>query len=78
MKVKVVGLKDVNFVDSSSGKNITGTTIFVLKEEKHTVGLESGKYFIKSSINIDGLKVNDNVDLLFNERGKVESLTICK
>lgn len=78
MKVKVVGIRKVDFPDINTGMQITGYTLYCLKEDKHVVGFEGKKFFIKSSIDITGLKVNDVVDILFNERGKVESLTISK
>ena len=78
MKIKVVGIRNVDFTDTRSGDRITGHTIYGLKEDANVVGYEGKKFFIKNSIDISNLKVNDVCDVYFNEKGKVDTLTISK
>ena len=78
MKGQIIGIRSVDFTDSSTGKAIVGTTMYVGKKNPYVRGLEPKKIFLNSSIDCSEFKVNDMVDVSFNEYGKVDSISLDK
>lgn len=67
----VIGIRNVNFTDQKSGANITGTTLYCTTLNDFVKGVEGKKFFVPQRIDLSWLKVNDNVEIAFNEYGKV-------
>lgn len=78
MQVTVIGIRNVNFIDSSSGNNIIGTSLYIGFKSDGVRGLETKKIFIKDSIDTSNLKVNDKININFNMYGKVDSIDFIK
>lgn len=78
MKVNVIGIRKVNFVDNASGAPINGHTIYCTHVADGVLGLEGKKFFIKSALDISKVELGSDVELFFNERGKVDSLQVIK
>ena len=76
MLFKVFGIRPVNFTDSSSGNLITGTTLYLGCKNDYVTGMETSKVFVKNSIDCSKLKVNDMVNINYNQYGKVDSLSL--
>lgn len=80
MKVKVVGLRRVNFTDQSNGRVVLGTSLYAVYPDPDVVGERSDKFFIDDNLKLDLSQVQPGVslELLFNRRGKVSSFNILK
>ena len=75
MEAKLIGVMGVDF-SNNQGEKIQGTNIFVAFKDENVQGLRTEKFFLKSDIDIpDQTKVNDTLNLVFNHKGKIESLS---
>lgn len=72
MQVKVLGISHVKFTNNN-GENINGTNLYCGFKDENTVGIRADKFFLKDGIQVD-CKPNDTIELVFNMRGKVESV----
>lgn len=71
---KIVGMRDVNFTDQKSGAQIVGKTLFVTHKVDGVLGEEGKKYFVKSGIALTGVTIGSNVDIFFDDRGKITNV----
>lgn len=76
MKYKIYGKRLVNFTDAKSGSQITGTTLYLGTRNDYVEGVETKKVFVKNSIDCSSLKVNDTININYNEYGKVDSIEV--
>lgn len=77
-KWKVVGWRDVDFKDQSSGKQVTGTTLFLYGEsdDPKVHGFVTQKLFIsKEYVKYDPV-LNQQIGINFNRYGKVQSIEV--
>lgn len=77
-KWKVVGWRDVDFKDQSSGKQVAGTSLFLARpgEGDKIHGLEVQKLFISREY-VDYKPVeNQMIGINFNRYGKVQSIEV--
>lgn len=78
----VVGFKDVDFKDKSSGASVQGVTVYVTFEEeidKKLNGLMCDKIFIplsKFKSVCENVKVGSILDISYNRFGKVGNVTL--
>lgn len=72
MQVKVLGISQVKFTNNN-GETINGTNLYCGYKDENTVGIRADKFFLKDGIQVD-CKPNDTIELVFNMRGKVESV----
>lgn len=73
MEVTFLGKKKINF-ENERGEQISGTTVFFAFPEDGIDGLMAGKAFLRGSIEIPAVKSGEQVDLTFNNRGKVTAM----
>lgn len=74
MQVKIVGVQNVNFTNSS-GEVIKGMNIFVGFKDENVEGLRTEKFFLREGISLPKeTKLNDTIDLSFNHKGKIEMI----
>lgn len=71
MKVKLVGIQHVSFTNNN-GEVIKGMNIHCAFKDEHVEGLRTEKFFLKDDIKLPECKINDDLDIVFNMRGKVE------
>jgi len=75
MIVKVVGIQALEF-SNSLGQEVKGTNIFTVYPEENVDGLRTDKFFLKDGMNLSkDVKLNDSVNISFNRKGKIESIT---
>ncbi len=75
MQVKTVGFQPINFTNAN-GEQIQGTNLFVAFKDDNVQGLRTEKFFVKSEIALpEQTKVNDILEISFNHKGKIESIT---
>lgn len=78
----VVGFKDVDFKDKSSGASVQGVTVYVTFEEENDTklkGLMCDKIFIplsKFESVCENVKVGSILDISYNRFGKVGNVTL--
>lgn len=74
----LIGIRKVDFTDRQTGNRILGNTIYVTCPEDGVVGVSGRKYFVSSRIDISSFKIGDNIDIFFNDKGKVQSIITIK
>lgn len=75
MQAKLLGVMPVNF-RNNQGEEISGTNIFVAFKDENVEGLRAEKLFLKENIPFpDNIKLNDNLEIAFNYKGKVEMIS---
>ncbi len=75
MKFKLVGIQRLDF-KNSAGEQISGTNIYCAYQDENTEGARTEKFFLKEGVALpQGIKVNDLIDVSFNMKGKVESVS---
>lgn len=77
-KWTVVGFRNVNFKDDSSGKQVTGFSLFLLRdtEDEKVTGQECQKIFISSQYVNYTPELGDEIVLLYNKYGKVGAVQV--
>lgn len=74
MQIRLIGYQPISFTNRE-GEIISGTNIFCAFKDSNVEGLRTEKFFVKPDIKIPELKVNDLLELSFNMRGKIESVS---
>lgn len=76
MQAKLLGFMGVDFTNKD-GEQIVGMNIFVAFKDENIHGLRAEKFFLKEGISLpEQVKVNDTLEISFNYKGKIESITI--
>ncbi|MCX4341755.1 MAG: hypothetical protein OSJ72_19260 [Lachnospiraceae bacterium] len=74
MKAKLIGYAPVGFT-TPNGKLVEGMTISVGYSDEHTTGMRAKRFFVKKEIGIPQVKIGEDINIFFNQRGKVEAIT---
>ena len=86
MKVKLLGVRPVDFTDEKTGEIIEGISMYIVYPDPDVYGVIADKKFIRNDaaeklgIDIKSLTdgINKDIDIELNPRGKLSSITICK
>lgn len=73
----LIGYSEVDF-KTDRGDHIEGLNLYVSYEDNNVIGEKSERFFVNKDITVPNLKVGDSLNLFFNHRGKVESITTIK
>lgn len=74
MNAKIIGIKNIDYTNKS-GRKVTGTELHVSYKDNRVNGEAVDKFYISSAVNDCKLaKVGANVNILFNQYGKVDFL----
>ena len=73
MQARIAGIQPLKF-QNNTGETISGTNLFCLFKDENVEGHRTEKFFIKENISLEGIKVNDVVELHFSMKGKVEAI----
>ncbi len=74
MKAKLIGFSPVGFT-TSDGKVIEGMTLSVGYTDENTTGMRADRFFVKKEIEVPQVKIGENINIIFNQKGKVEAIT---
>ena len=74
MQAKLLGIQIVSFTNNN-GETVNGSNIFCAFKDENVEGLRTEKFFLKDGIKLSDCKINDTLNLGFNMRGKVESVS---
>lgn len=75
MQMKLLGKMGVLFVNNA-GEEIKGTNVFAAFKDENVIGLRAEKFFLKDGIDLpEDVKINDVLEISFNYKGKIESIT---
>lgn len=75
MQVKLVGVMPVDFTNAN-GERISGTNLFIAFKDENVQGMRTEKFFVKEKIALpEQTKINDILDISFNHKGRIESIT---
>ena len=73
MLAKLIGISEINFT-SNDGKQIEGHKIFVCHKDDNVTGLKTDSFFVRNDIKLSDVKINDEVNIYFNSKGKIEAV----
>jgi len=73
MKMRLLGARDLDF-KANDGSQVRGMQLFVAYAADGVVGEMTDKLFIRDGVELPQFKVGDNIDVAFNNRGKVDSV----
>lgn len=75
---RLLGVQKIDFTNQN-GQVINGINLYVSFPDENVEGLKCGKFFIKDNIALPkNIKLNDKIDISFNYKGKIESVTIAE
>ena len=78
MKVKVVGIQKIDYTNKV-GRHVTGVNLHAMYTDNRTDGYSVDKFYLASDFpNLNLVKVNSDVDVYFNQYGKVDFLVVGK
>lgn len=78
MKVKVVGIQKIDYTNKA-GRHVSGVNLHAMYTDNRTDGYAVDKFYLASDFpNLDQVKVNADVDVYFNQYGKVDFLVVSK
>jgi hypothetical protein len=76
MVVQVIGRQTLDFT-TKEGQLIKGTNLYVAYKKDSVEGLMADKIFVRDEISIPKeLKMNDKLDISFDNRGKIEKISL--
>ena len=73
MLVKIVGIRRNFSFLTKDGKEISGSNIYITRDQEGVEGLMCEKYFLNSKFDTTPLKPGVDIELFFNRYGKVDS-----
>ncbi len=59
---------------SSKGDRVEGHKLYVCYPEENVTGVKTEEVFVKKNIKLPDVKINDDINIYFNSKGKVESV----
>lgn len=72
----ILGKQTLDFT-TKDGQNIKGVNLYVGYKDQNTEGLKADKVFVRDGIAIPAeMKMNDKVQISFDNRGKVEQISL--
>lgn len=78
MKIKVVGIQKIDYTNKA-GRHVSGVNLHAMYVDNRTEGYAVDKFYLASDFpNLNQVKVNTDVDVYFNQYGKVDFLVISK
>lgn len=78
MRIKVVGITKIDYTNKA-GRHVCGVNLHGLYEDNKTVGFATDKFYLSADFpNLDKVKINNNVDIYFNQYGKVDFLAVAE
>lgn len=78
MQVKLVGIKKISYTSKRTGLPVSGTELHVVFRDEKVAGDAVDKLFIKSSVSLPDLKLNDSYNILFDRYGNVDFVVAVK
>lgn len=75
--MRILGIRDVNFIDEKTGKPIIGVSIYVAYPRTGVTGEETAKFFLapdKAASISNLLYPGSEVVVYFNRHGKIEAM----
>ena len=81
MKVKVVGVQNVDYVSSKTGEPVKGRTLHCIFPDSQVDGQAADHIFVSDRLQITGLydlRIGTEVDIEYNRRGSVCNVTMLK
>ena len=74
MNVTVMGVQKLDFVNGN-GERIRGLNLYVAFPDENVDGLKTNKFFINDGLVLPkDMKLNDQVTVQFNYKGKIEAI----
>ncbi|MDW2797203.1 hypothetical protein RZO55_06390 [Clostridium boliviensis] len=74
MTAQLIGIMKVNFTNSE-GEQITGNNLFVAFKDENVRGARTEKFYVRGDISLPEVKIQDMIELEFNHKGKIISLS---
>ncbi len=75
MIVKLIGISELDFV-ATNGEHIKGNNLYVCYPADNVMGNKCDRFFVNQNIQLPDVKIGSNIDVAFNNKGKVEAVTL--
>ena len=76
MLVQVLGVANIDFT-TKEGQAVKGTSLYVAYEAEGVEGLKADRFFVRDGVAIPKeMKINDMLEVDFNNRGKLEGIKL--
>ena len=75
--MRILGIRDVNFIDEKTGRSVIGVSIYVAYSRAGVTGEETAKFFLspdKVAAISNLLYPGSEVVVYFNRHGKIEAM----
>lgn len=73
MLFKLLGISKMDFT-SQSGERIEGHKLYTGRQDENVTGLKTEAFFVRKEVKLPDMKLNDDVNIYFNSKGKVEAV----
>ncbi len=75
MQAKLLGVMEISFTNNQN-ETVQGLNVFLAFPDSNVEGMRSEKFFLRDNIVLPKeVKINDVVDVSFNYKGKIESIS---
>lgn len=81
MKAKVLGTQIVDYVSKKTNENVKGVTLYCVYKDPHVTGEAADGIFVSDKLGLSSvydIQPGQMVDIIYNNRGYVCDLLICK
>lgn len=79
MKVKVIGIQKIDYVSKKTNRHVVGINLHVCYSDTRTEGYSVDKFYLPADFpNVQKVKVNHEIEVYFNQFGKVDFLASCE
>ena len=77
MFAKIVGVQDVDWVNPDTQQHIVGKNLYCMFTNSFVDGYKTNKYFVSNKVeSFNDLVPDINITIDFNERGKIDKITV--
>jgi len=76
MKIKIVGIQNVDYKSKKTGKDVKGHNLYCVYDEASPslVGQKTESFWLRNDLQVDSFKPGDNVNVYFDRFGHIESI----
>lgn len=78
MLAKALGIMKLDFT-TPDGKTVEGVSLYCAYEDANVIGYKTDRFYVRKGVDMPAeLKPNDNIELHFDRKGKVEEVILVK
>lgn len=74
--MKVIGIRRFDYTSKYTGTTRAAVNLYVVEKSNRVEGLSADKIFCYAESLPDGLKLQDDINVLYDKYGHVQSITV--